>query len=89
MHNASYFPLTEAFIRLKCECVAEFSIYLNHFYLQDSRAYGWKVPEGIEHDWETMRVAVQNHIKSVNWVSRVQLRDKYDLFYLYFIVRIK
>jgi len=31
----------------------------------------------IKHDWQVLREAVQNHIKSVNWVTRVQLRDKY------------
>lgn len=49
------------------------------FYLQDARAYGWVLPEAnaIKHDWRVLREAVQNHIKSVNWVTRVQLRDKY------------
>ena len=27
--------------------------------------------------WSALRQAVQDHIKSVNWVTRVQLRDKY------------
>ncbi|KDR20063.1 thioredoxin reductase 2, mitochondrial-like isoform X1 [Zootermopsis nevadensis] len=44
----------------------------------DARAYGWVLPEAnaIKHDWRVLREAVQNHIKSVNWVTRVQLRDK-------------
>lgn len=51
------------------------------FYLciQDARSYGWELPpqENISHNWEALREAVQNHIKSVNWVTRVELRDKY------------
>lgn len=44
----------------------------------DAKAYGWVLPEAnaIKHDWQVLREAVQNHIKSVNWVTRVQLRDK-------------
>ncbi|XP_044755772.1 thioredoxin reductase 2, mitochondrial isoform X2 [Coccinella septempunctata] len=46
--------------------------------IEDAKSYGWKFPEAenIAHDWETLRTAVQNHIKSVNWVTRVELRDK-------------
>lgn len=46
--------------------------------LHDSASYGWEVPpkENIKHNWETLRENVQNHIKSVNWVTRVDLRDK-------------
>lgn len=46
--------------------------------IHDSRAYGWQLPpaEDIKHSWEALREAVQNHIKSVNWVTRVELRDK-------------
>jgi hypothetical protein len=30
----------------------------------------------VEHDWNTMKDAVQNYIGSLNWGYRVQLRDK-------------
>ncbi|XP_026463463.1 thioredoxin reductase 1, mitochondrial-like isoform X1 [Ctenocephalides felis] len=44
----------------------------------DSSFYGWKFdnPENTKHDWFSLTEAVQNHIKSVNWVTRVDLRDK-------------
>ncbi|XP_019873897.1 thioredoxin reductase 1, mitochondrial isoform X2 [Aethina tumida] len=46
--------------------------------IHDAKSYGWQFPqpENIKHDWETLRDAVQAHIKSVNWVTRVELRDK-------------
>ncbi|CAH0555743.1 unnamed protein product [Brassicogethes aeneus] len=46
--------------------------------IQDAKSYGWQFPqaENIRHDWETLKDAVQAHIKSVNWVTRVELRDK-------------
>ncbi|GLV32299.1 Thioredoxin reductase-1 [Carabus blaptoides fortunei] len=46
--------------------------------VHDARSYGWELPpaENIKHNWEELREAVQNHIKSVNWVTRVELRDK-------------
>ncbi|KAJ9522967.1 hypothetical protein QJQ45_023766 [Haematococcus lacustris] len=43
----------------------------------DAKAYGWAVPEGgIPHKWETMVGAIQDHIGSLNWGYKVQLRDK-------------
>lgn len=46
--------------------------------IQDAKSYGWKFPEPdkISHNWSTLKQAVQNHIKSVNWVTRIELRDK-------------
>ncbi|XP_022907769.1 thioredoxin reductase 2, mitochondrial isoform X2 [Onthophagus taurus] len=46
--------------------------------VHDAQKYGWELPEAstIKHNWESLREAVQNHIKSVNWVTRVELRDK-------------
>nr|CAD7459737.1 unnamed protein product [Timema tahoe] len=44
--------------------------------INDARAYGWQLPETVSHSWEQLREAVQSHIKSVNWVTRVELRDK-------------
>ncbi|KAF2904336.1 hypothetical protein ILUMI_01833 [Ignelater luminosus] len=45
--------------------------------IHDAQAYGWQLePQAIKNDWASLRQAVQNHIKSVNWVTRVELRDK-------------
>ncbi|XP_017479461.1 PREDICTED: thioredoxin reductase 2, mitochondrial isoform X1 [Rhagoletis zephyria] len=46
--------------------------------VHESIAYGWQIPEPekIKPDWGKLVQAVQNHIKSVNWVTRVDLRDK-------------
>lgn len=46
--------------------------------INDARSYGWQLPdaENIKHEWGALKEAVQNHIKSVNWVTRVELRDK-------------
>lgn len=45
--------------------------------VHDAAAYGWSVdPTAVKIDWERLREAVQNHVKSVNWVTRVDLRDK-------------
>lgn len=51
--------------------------------LGDARAYGWAVPEGaperhglLAHDWSAMVGAVQDHISSLNFGYRVQLKDK-------------
>lgn len=45
---------------------------------QDAKAFGWDIPEreNIKIDWSALTSAVQNHVKSVNWVTRVMLRDK-------------
>lgn len=46
--------------------------------ISDAKSYGWQFPqaENITHSWDGLREAVQAHIKSVNWVTRVELRDK-------------
>ncbi|KAK3931005.1 Thioredoxin reductase 1, mitochondrial [Frankliniella fusca] len=46
--------------------------------LHDAACFGWNIPErkSITLDWPKLRESVQNHIKSVNWVLRVELRDK-------------
>ncbi|GLC40225.1 hypothetical protein PLESTB_000228000 [Pleodorina starrii] len=41
----------------------------------DARSYGWKLPEGVELDWEALVMGVQSHIGSLNWGYRVALRD--------------
>uniref|UniRef100_A0A2M4A9Z4 thioredoxin-disulfide reductase (NADPH) n=1 Tax=Anopheles triannulatus TaxID=58253 RepID=A0A2M4A9Z4_9DIPT len=46
--------------------------------IHDSQPYGWQFtePASVRHDWATLTESVQNHIKSVNWVTRVDLRDQ-------------
>jgi thioredoxin reductase (NADPH) len=46
--------------------------------VHDAQAYGWRFdnPESVKNDWGALVEAVQNHVKSVNWVTRVDLRDK-------------
>lgn len=46
--------------------------------VHEAAAYGWEIPDkdNIKPDWGKLVQAVQNHIKSVNWVTRVDLRDK-------------
>jgi thioredoxin reductase (NADPH) len=46
--------------------------------IHDSQSYGWQIenPGSVKNNWEKLVESVQNHIKSVNWVTRVDLRDK-------------
>ncbi|XP_076250564.1 thioredoxin reductase 1 isoform X2 [Rhynchophorus ferrugineus] len=44
--------------------------------IHDAKSYGWQIGDNVSHSWETLKDAVQAHIKSVNWVTRVELRDK-------------
>lgn len=46
--------------------------------IHDAKAYGWAIPEpeNVKSVWADLVQAVQNHVKSVNWVTRVDLRDK-------------
>jgi len=44
--------------------------------VHEAAAYGWNVDDKIKPDWNKLVNSVQNHIKSVNWVTRVDLRDK-------------
>ncbi|EDW00235.1 thioredoxin reductase 1, mitochondrial isoform X1 [Drosophila grimshawi] len=44
--------------------------------VHEAAAYGWNVDDKIKPDWKKLVSSVQNHIKSVNWVTRVDLRDK-------------
>ncbi|XP_020281799.1 thioredoxin reductase 2, mitochondrial isoform X2 [Pseudomyrmex gracilis] len=46
--------------------------------IHEASTFGWQLPDPktIKIDWEALRTAVQNHIKSVNWVTRVELRTK-------------
>lgn len=45
-------------------------------YLHDSRKFGWEFSDEVKHDWETMKSNIQNHVHSLNWGYRVQLREK-------------
>ena len=42
--------------------------------LHDAKAFGWAVPEGISHDWDTMVNNVQDYIASLNFRYRTDLR---------------
>ncbi|KAH8286083.1 hypothetical protein KR054_002294 [Drosophila jambulina] len=45
--------------------------------VHEAVAYGWNVDDrNLRPDWRKLVRSVQNHIKSVNWVTRVDLRDK-------------
>ncbi|OXU22202.1 hypothetical protein TSAR_009950 [Trichomalopsis sarcophagae] len=46
--------------------------------VHEATAFGWQIPEvkSVKIDWEALTTAVQNHVKSVNWVTRVELRNK-------------
>ncbi|CAD6191281.1 unnamed protein product [Caenorhabditis auriculariae] len=45
--------------------------------IHDAKKFGWKIPEGeVKHSWSYLRDSVQDHIASLNWGYRVQLREK-------------
>ncbi|EPB67984.1 thioredoxin and glutathione reductase [Ancylostoma ceylanicum] len=45
--------------------------------IKDAKMFGWKLPEGdITHNWKHLRDGVQDHIASLNWGYRVQLRER-------------
>ncbi|XP_018341059.1 PREDICTED: thioredoxin reductase 1, mitochondrial isoform X3 [Trachymyrmex septentrionalis] len=45
--------------------------------IHEAATFGWQLdPKSVKIDWEALRTAVQNHVKSVNWVTRVELRTK-------------
>ncbi|KAG7275903.1 hypothetical protein CRUP_009592 [Coryphaenoides rupestris] len=44
--------------------------------IQDARKYGWEYGEAVNHNWETMKTAINNYIGSLNWAYKVALRDK-------------
>ncbi|CAH3022016.1 unnamed protein product, partial [Porites evermanni] len=48
--------------------------------MEDARLYGWSYDEKVDHKWATLRENVQNHIGSLNWGYRVELRDKKILY---------
>ncbi|EDV29780.1 uncharacterized protein TRIADDRAFT_19325 [Trichoplax adhaerens] len=44
--------------------------------IHDASHYGWEINENCSHSWEKMKDNVQNHIGSINFGYRVQLRDR-------------
>ncbi|XP_014246375.1 thioredoxin reductase 1, mitochondrial isoform X2 [Cimex lectularius] len=46
--------------------------------VHDAKTFGWELPElsTVKINWGALIQSVQNHVKSVNWVTRVLLRDK-------------
>lgn len=46
--------------------------------VHEAVSFGWQLPDPktITIDWVALKTAVQNHVKSVNWVTRVELRNK-------------
>jgi thioredoxin reductase (NADPH) len=44
--------------------------------LADAPNFGWQVDVDVQHSWEKMKDAIQEHIKSLNWSYKVQLRVK-------------
>ncbi|CAB3409673.1 unnamed protein product [Caenorhabditis bovis] len=45
--------------------------------IHDAKKFGWDIPDGqITHKWANLKEAVNDHISSLNWGYRVQLREK-------------
>ncbi|XP_011258105.1 thioredoxin reductase 2, mitochondrial isoform X1 [Camponotus floridanus] len=46
--------------------------------VHEAATFGWQLPDPktVKINWEALKTAVQNHVKSVNWVTRVELRTK-------------
>lgn len=45
--------------------------------IHEAASYGWNTNvENLKINWNALVESVTNHIKSVNWVTRVDLRDK-------------
>lgn len=49
--------------------------------IDDSKHYGWNVPETKAHNWGTMVSAIQDHIGGLNWGYKVQLRQESVKYY--------
>uniref|UniRef100_A0AAQ5Z441 Thioredoxin-disulfide reductase n=1 Tax=Amphiprion ocellaris TaxID=80972 RepID=A0AAQ5Z441_AMPOC len=37
--------------------------------VKDAKKYGWQISGTVCHDWPTMAEAIQNHVRSLNWVT--------------------
>eukprot|EP00096_Caligus_rogercresseyi_P014818 TRINITY_DN730_c0_g1_i2.p1 TRINITY_DN730_c0_g1~~TRINITY_DN730_c0_g1_i2.p1 ORF type:complete len:605 (+),score=119.83 TRINITY_DN730_c0_g1_i2:160-1974(+) len=44
--------------------------------IRDAKEYGWAITDPATHKWTDMVAAVTNHIRSLNWGYRVQLRSE-------------
>lgn len=44
--------------------------------MKDAKKYGWEFPDNVALNWDTLISGIQNHIKSLNWGHRVQLKEK-------------
>lgn len=44
--------------------------------IHDAISYGWDLPEHPKHDWAKLQQAVADHIQSLNWGYKVQLRSE-------------
>jgi thioredoxin reductase (NADPH) len=44
--------------------------------LADAPNFGWQVGTDVQHNWEKMKDGIQEHIKSLNWSYKVQLKTK-------------
>ncbi|KAF7287026.1 hypothetical protein GWI33_002411 [Rhynchophorus ferrugineus] len=44
--------------------------------LNDAKWYGWKLGDRIDHSWECLRHAIQNHIQSQEKISQLELVNK-------------
>jgi len=49
--------------------------------MKDAVPYGWEVPDGIKHNWETMVGNVQAHVKSLNFGYRAELMSANVKYY--------
>lgn len=43
--------------------------------LEDSKKFGWDIPQTVTHDWELMRENINNYIRSLNWGYKVALQE--------------
>uniref|UniRef100_A0A915K3F6 thioredoxin-disulfide reductase (NADPH) n=1 Tax=Romanomermis culicivorax TaxID=13658 RepID=A0A915K3F6_ROMCU len=44
--------------------------------LEDAKKFGWQVADGAKNDWKTMVTNIKNHILSLNYGAKVELRQK-------------
>eukprot|EP01100_Stratorugosa_tubuloviscum_P002831 TRINITY_DN166_c4_g2_i1.p1 TRINITY_DN166_c4_g2~~TRINITY_DN166_c4_g2_i1.p1 ORF type:complete len:503 (+),score=289.95 TRINITY_DN166_c4_g2_i1:167-1675(+) len=44
--------------------------------LHDAKIYGWQLPDNIQHNWQQLCGVVQDHIGSLNWAYKTELRSK-------------
>lgn len=49
---------------------------------QHAEAFGWEIDSSnLKINWSKLVQAVQDHIKSVNWTTKVSLKEKYAVLY--------